>query len=83
MILQRKTKDRIADIEQEIRGVKSLYNITSFETQVMATLKTQDSASEKQFAVLDGIERKVFGKTRAQYEVKQTGSDRTETILEF
>jgi len=57
---QRPTKDRIADIEQEIRGVKSLYNITDFECRVMATLKTQQSGSEPQLKILASIERCVI-----------------------
>ena len=75
MICQRKTHDRIADIEQEIRGVKSLYNITDFECRVMATLKTQQSGSDAQLKILASIERKVFGRVKDQQliEINENG----------
>lgn len=69
MILQRKTHVRIADIEEEIRGVKSQYGITSFEIQVMGTLKLQQSGSEKQLKVLANVEKKVFGHVREKQNV--------------
>ena len=69
MILQRKPPVRIADIEKEIRGVKYQYGITSFEIQVMGTLKQQQSGSTKQLNILANIEKKVFGHIREKQNV--------------
>lgn len=68
--------DRIADIEKEISGVKSLYNINQFELDVMATLKKQKFGSVKQQAVLAGIEIKVFGYDR-EFEEKRKLAEAT------
>ena len=63
-------KDRVADIENEIRGVKAQYNITQFELNVMETLKGQSWGSPKQRQILNEIERKVFGYSREDFDVK-------------
>jgi hypothetical protein len=62
------TKERIAMIEEEIRGVKSQYNITSFEQSVMQTMKSLSVGSVKQNKILEKIEIKVFGRSRAHEE---------------
>lgn len=63
--------ERIADIEKEISGVKSLYNINQFELDVMATLKKQRFGSPKQQKILAQIEVKVFGYDREQEEKRK------------
>lgn len=55
-------QQRIKRIQDEIRGVVSLYNVTQWEIQFMADLQARDIAfgSDKQIEVLSRIERKVF-----------------------
>jgi hypothetical protein len=62
------TKERIAMIQEEIRGVKSQYNITSFELKVMESMKNLSVGSFKQNKILEQIEIKVFGRSRAHEE---------------
>jgi len=53
--------ERIERIENEIRGVVSLYGITSWEREFLNNGKTRQFMTEKQLDILAGIEKKVFG----------------------
>lgn len=53
--------DRLDVIEKEIKGVKSLYNITQWELDFMKSLRGLKFGSDKQIAILRKIEVKVFG----------------------
>lgn len=56
------TLERLNRIEREIRGVKSLYGITSWEVEFMARLRTwRGELTAKQEETLRQIEKKVFG----------------------
>ncbi len=61
MTILKSNAERIEEIEQEISGVKSQYNITQFELDVMNSLKKLHFGSAKQNAILARIEIKVFG----------------------
>ncbi len=54
---------RIQRILAEIKGVKAQYGITQWELDFMSDLVQRDIAfgSDKQNAVIAGIEKKVFG----------------------
>lgn len=53
--------ERILRIEKEIRGVTSLYQITSWEKDFMASIKQRFVLTTKQEETLSSIEGKVFG----------------------
>lgn len=53
--------DRVQQILDEIRGVSSLYGVTSWEKEFLNSIKGAASLSAKQEAVLKRIEEKVFG----------------------
>ena len=62
-ILLMTEQERIEQIDAEISGVKSQYNINQFELDVLATLRKQRFGSAKQLNILAQIERKVFGRS--------------------
>lgn len=55
--------ERVKKIEAETSGVKSLYNITSWESTFMDSISDRSFLSPKQEATLKGIEEKVFGES--------------------
>lgn len=61
-ILLMTEQERVEQIEAEISGVKSLYNITQFDLDVLNTLKKQRHGGAKQLKILAQIEVKVFGR---------------------
>ena len=54
-------RTRIEKIEEEIEGVASQYGVTSWERARMEEWKDRAFLSEKQEAILEQIEEKVFG----------------------
>ena len=54
-------KDRIAKIEKECSGVWAQSGVTAWERDRLEEWKHRNSLTEKQEAVLAGIEKKVFG----------------------
>ncbi|MDY0096403.1 MAG: hypothetical protein RBT80_27215 [Candidatus Vecturithrix sp.] len=53
-------KDRIERINQEISGVSSLFNITSWEKDFLKSTESRSWLSDKQESILKKIEEKVF-----------------------
>jgi hypothetical protein len=51
---------RVDKIEEEIDGVAAQYGVTSWEREFLENVKSRSSLSDKQEAILSGIENKVF-----------------------
>lgn len=66
------TRERISMIDEEIRGVKSQYNINQFELNVMDSMRNLSVGSAKQLKILEQIEIKVFGRSRAHEEKEKS-----------
>ena len=51
---------RVARIQNEIGHVASLFGVTSWEREFMASVKDRNALSDKQETILKRIEAKVF-----------------------
>lgn len=65
-VLLMTNQERLAEIEEQLKKVTyQEFKITEFEMRVMGTLKRQGHGSHKQELILAGIERKIFGRSKA------------------
>jgi hypothetical protein len=55
--------ERVERINNEISGVSSMFNVTSWEKEFLKSIHGRQSLSDKQEGVLAKIEEKVFGES--------------------